>query len=838
MSQFLLAVLLAVVVFGSIGLSHAQTMAEAPILPMFPFENTVPLKIVREAVPAKPFSVVGPRGALLGQQDGSFEAWIFPWKIFSHLHMTVEMKDYPVPINVNEQAAGIEVRPDHTVITFSHANFTIREVLFAPQRAPHGAGVLGFFQIQAVRPMTLIVEFTPEMKRMWPALSDDYPSADWVKFPTGGFYALHSDFADHAAAIEMPGSEPGILPPYQERAKLYPAQFLLHFDPARDRNKLYPLLLTIADTAADARDASLAAKLIDLGRSLQSLYQDNAEHYRDFLSNHLSISTPDADFNDAFQWAKVSIEQLKVQTTPAHDETALVAGLDTSGDSLRPGFGWFFGRDALWSLYAVDSYGDFQLARDQLEFLLKRQSPEGKIMHEWSQTAGLVDWKSLPFEFASADATPLLLMAANDYLQTSGDVSFLNTHWLELQKAWMFECSHDSDDDGIYDNSAGTGWVESWPPGMPHQEIYLAALDEQASTAFANIAKATGHRELGEDAMKRAASIAQQIESEYFVPAADFYAFSWNANGRLDTSPTIYPSVSDWDGTFRLAHSSGMLNRWASDEFSTDWGARDLSPTVSFYDPISYHQGSVWPLFSGWLSVSEYRNSRSLSGYEHLMQNADLTWAQDLGAITEVLSGEFLRWLGLSTSHQLWSSAMVISPTVRGLFGLEWNATGNTLTVTPSLPAMWNEAKIARVPVGHSLLALDMQRSGTTLLVRAGGQGSVNILLRSRSAGAKVENGTLRIPLPAVEVGITHGLPAAGAVTSQMKVIDQQQSERSLKLILSAPANSEQCLFLRRNDPKVHLRVDGAEKSDDSAQLRIYFPAGTGYTEKTVTLFW
>ena len=58
-----------------------------------------------------------------------------------------------------------------------------------------------------------------------------------------------------------------------------------------------------------------------------------------------------------------------------------------------------------------------------------------------------------------------------------------------IEKAWAFETdpSHDTDHDGIYDNSQGTGWVESWPGGMPHQEIYLALLDQQASTAFSYI---------------------------------------------------------------------------------------------------------------------------------------------------------------------------------------------------------------------------------------------------------------------------------------------------------------------------------------------------------------
>src|SRR5580700_12019519 len=818
--------------------SNGQSDDRPPVLAKFPFENSVSLKIVREAVPSKPFTVVGPRGAILGRQDGSFEAWIFPWKIFANLRISAEMQDYPVPIDVNEQAAVVEVRPDHTTITFSHANFTLREVLFAPHNAPDGAGALAFFQIEALRPLTLTFQFVPEMKPMWPAPSDDHPSPEWVKAAGGGFYALHLNFPNHAAAIEIPGAEPGIMNPYQERPKTYPLQFVLHFDPAHDADKFFPLLLATADTAAGSQTGALATRLADLLRSFQTLYEQTGTYFRNFLSKSLVIETPDKQFDEAFAWAEISIDQLKVQTTPSHQETALVAGFYGSGDSARPGFGWYFGRDALWTLYAVNSYGDFQLTRDQLEFLLRRQSPEGKIIHEWAQTADLVDWKSLPYAFASADATPLLLMAANDYLEISGDAAFLKMHWTSLEKAWEFERSHDSDGDGIYENTEGSGWVESWPPGMPHQEIYLAALDQQASTAFSNIARATGHAQLADDAQKRAHHIADQVEKEYFLPDANFYAFSRNANGTLDASPTIYPAVAAWDGTFNLSHSSGMLNRWASNEFSTDWGTRDLSPNVSFYDPISYHQGSVWPLFTGWVSLSEYRNGRSLSGYAHLMQNANLTWFQNPGAVTELLSGEFFRWFGRSTSHQLWSSAMVVTPTVRGMFGLEWSASEGTLTITPSLPAQWSEAKIAGVPIGQSRVGVELRRNGSALSVRLTGDGSKAIKLRSRAGGARIENGELRIPLPAAEVGIEHGLPEAGAITSQMKILDQRESQHALQLRLSALANSNQQLFLRLNDPKIHLRTDGAEVSANFSQLQIHFPPGAGYVEKVVTLSW
>src|SRR5580658_8935561 len=69
------------------------------------------LDISREAVPIKPVSVIGPHGVLLGEQSGEYEGWIFPWKIFSGMRITANMQDYPVPIDVNEHAAWIDVQP-------------------------------------------------------------------------------------------------------------------------------------------------------------------------------------------------------------------------------------------------------------------------------------------------------------------------------------------------------------------------------------------------------------------------------------------------------------------------------------------------------------------------------------------------------------------------------------------------------------------------------------------------------------------------------------------------------------------------------------------------------
>jgi glycogen debranching enzyme len=810
-------------------------------VPVFPFQSSPEqLSIQREAVASRPFSVVGPRGAILGQQDGSFELWLFPWKILSHLRISAQMDNYPVPIDVNQHAAWIEVRPDSTVITFAHANFTIREIVLAPKNVSEGSGALVLYQIESVRPMTLTFSFTPNMQRMWPAQSDDRPDPEWISTDaTSGFYLLHLNFPDHVAAIAMPTTSPGILEPYQERAATYPLQFLLHFDPARDAHSLFPLVVALGNSKATSTKEALAQQLSAFDRSIQAIYEENQSYYTKLLASNMRIETPDSRLNDAFSWAEASVDQLRVETTPDYDEEALTAGFYGSGDSVRPGFGWFFGRDALWTLYALNSVGRFETTRNEIEFLLRRQSPEGKILHEWSQTANLVDWRSLPYGYASADATALLPMAMNDYLRISGDKDFIAAHWDSLARAWQFECSHDTDGDGIYSNSEGTAWVESWVPSMPRQEIYLAVLDEQASLAFANLARVTGHGDLAAGAEIRATRLRELIEKQYFLPKTDFYAFSWNGSG-ADSTPTILPAVAWWDGDYALEHSPAMLSRWASDEFSTDWGTRITSDRTSFYDPISYHQGSVWPLFTGWVSVAEYRTGHTLSGYAHLMQNADLTWAQDLGNVTELLSGRFFQPLGRSTAHQLWSSAMVISPVVRGLFGLAWDVPGNTLTVTPHMPADWQDATVRNIPFGNTRLDLKFSRAGSELLVEAM-RAPVGIQLASQTPGARVQATMLHIPLPEVEIALKSQLPEFGAETRQLKVLDQNISARHYTLTLSGIGGASYQLLLRENAANLVIHADGATLGALNHGLRpvtVEFPNGPGYVTKTITFSW
>ena len=781
-------------------------------LPSIPFDTAGPV-IHANAEPQKPFTVGGERGVILGQQDGAFEAWVLPVKLLSHFTIEAEMQDYPVAIDVNQHAAAIEVRPDRTIITYSHVGFTVRQIMFSPTdatgRSGASTGPVVLYQFDCLRPTDFTFRFTPELKWMWPERNEGVPGVEWDAHPiqsrigvpadrssSAGMYILHSDYPDLAGAITIPGAQPGILAPYQERPQVHPVELKLHIDPTRDRGRLFPLLMAVGTNPTSASTNALAATIDHLNAAIPAAYRAHAESYKKLLANTVSIETPDNSLNEAFQWAVISIEQLKAkvfqpeescptqqpchperstpgtpsttkvgdgvsggapadrstsvgqtaegsavrghsQPTTAPEETALVAGYFTSADSARPGFGWFFGRDSLYTLYAVNGFGDFALTRAELEFLIRRQREDGKIMHEYSQTAAAIDWwPGFPYMYAAADSTPLFLRAMADYARASGDTAFLTTHRDAIEKAWAFETApaHDTDHDGIYDNSQGTGWVESWPGGMPHQEIYLALLDQQASTAFSYIEDQLHDSAKAQSARTRATKIAETINTEYYDQQKGCYAFATNPpgipveglpagqtspNSPLDRTTTVYPAIAWWDPVEEksagaatdkaksarlgsiLDHPDDCLKQFAASAINTDWGTRDVANTEKYYDGMSYHQGSVWPLFTGWAALAEYRANQPLAGYQLLKENANLTHAQDLGSVTELLSGDFFVPFGRSTSHQLWSSAMVITPTLRGLFGISIDAQSKTITINPHLPATWDHATVKDLHIGN-----------------------------------------------------------------------------------------------------------------------------------------
>jgi len=424
---------------------------------------------------------------------------------------------------------------------------------------------------------------------------------------------------------------------------------------------------------------------------------------------------------------------------------------------------------------------------------------------------------------------------------------------------------------------------------MPHQEIYLALLDQQASAAMGELERLLGDPPRAEAAGKRAVEIGKTIEKEYTDPEKGCYAFSHNADGSRDRTRTVYPALAWWSGSSSLVRSNECLRQFAGHTLNTDWGLRDLANDEKIYDGMSYHQGSVWPLFTGWAALAEYRGGQPLAGYQMLMENANLTRFQDLGSHTELLSGDFYVPFGRSTSHQLWSSAMVITPTLRGLFGISIDAQTKTVTVNPHLPAGWENAYLTDLPLASGTADIGFERKDGMLEVRLKSRGDEGWKLRSDLAGARfgglkqaewekkakipADEG-LGIPLTALEVD-EYAKPYAktaidavtwpmkekrpGARTSRIRVLHEEQADKALTLTLEGEAGSAGILTLLRNvriQPHVELVGDkrrGNEELEASVSYRdcdadpyecktlpliVNFPPGDGWKTITVTLAW
>ncbi len=803
------------------------------------------LTIHNPAVPNRPFTVTGTSGTILGMQDGTVELWHLPLKFFSGLHLSAQIDGYPVPIDLNGAASRIDVSPDHTTITYSHANITVRQHMFVPAgEGNNGLGGMILFEIQSIRPATLTVALQPAMVLEWPAAQHGQPGWDWHPMGSGGAYSIATDDPTLFGMIGMPNATPGDVSPYQERPRALPLVFKVRYDPAHDGGRLFPLLCEAprpGERNSSATTTAMQQRMIEQSQSLPEIYGRTKAYYDSFFSTRLIAHTPDKDFDKALQWAELSIDKAQVRTPEG--EIGLVAGWYPSFDSARPGFGWFFGRDTLWSMYAIDSYGDAALARRALDFLIKRQRVDGKMMHEYSQSASLLTgdyaWSKLPYEYAAADGTPLYLLAMQDYVRATGDMDYLRKNWDSVQRAYKFERMHDSDGDGVYDNSQGTGWVEDWPAGQPHQELYLAALDRDATLAMVQLARWMNDTNTADSAKQTAAKLAQRV-AEYHTEKG-LYAFSKNSNGTFDNTLTVYPSVAFWGTEAGLPDAKPTLAAWAGHSFETDWGTRAVSENDPTYDPISYHRGSVWPLFTGWTSMAEYRTNHPIAGWQALQHNLQLTWIQDPGAVTELLSGRFYQPLGRSSTHQLWSSAMTLSPALRGLFGLEPDATHHTLILHPHLPPSWDHATLEHVRVGTTMYTVKYQRTANQLSITAKGDKPDALCLIAQTDLSRVpackaaitSEHKVTLPLPAIEAELLLPPTAIGDETKLPHVIAETYTAGRMTLTIEAMAGSSVQFSLRNNTTRALKSDDGELRS---GVLNVSIPAGSGFVTKTVTV--
>jgi len=128
------------------------------------------------------------------------------------------------------------------------------------------------------------------------------------------------------------------------------------------------------------------------------------------------------------------------------------------------------------------------------------QRDDGKGLHEIAQGANFVSWfEDFPYAYASADATPLFIIAMNDYVTQSGDVAFAREKWDNVWKAYQFLRST-YDAQGFAQNAGiGHGWVEGGPLLPVKAEFYQSGLGVEALRSLSNLARIIGKNDVREE---------------------------------------------------------------------------------------------------------------------------------------------------------------------------------------------------------------------------------------------------------------------------------------------------------------------------------------------------
>ncbi|HEY9402768.1 MAG TPA: GH116 family glycosyl hydrolase [Pyrinomonadaceae bacterium] len=707
------------------------TQVNAPSIPAFPLRQSG-LELERATRAGAFYAVTGRRAAAFGYEHRALEAWVYPLKILDDFRLSFQIEGYPLEFTGADTLARVQVRPEATVFTYSHAAFTVRQIVFAPLDE---AGIVMLLGVESALPLTVNVSFRPRLRLSWPA-GLMTGSLSWNE--KSRVYYITEETRRFAGVVGSPAARDVSVMPYQEEPRDVPARFRIEIPAGEMRAKFIPVIIAGSVEGRERAKATYDRLLA----SVPSLYEQTVAHYERLAGETLQLSTPNRELDEAFAWAKVGVDK-GVVTNPLLG-TGLVAGYRTSGESERPGFAWFFGRDALWTALALNSYGDFATTRAALEFLKKFQRADGKIPHEISQSASLIPWfTDYEYPWASADATPLYVIAHADHFRASGDLKFLQKNWDSILRAYRFAAATDTDANGLVENTKfGHGWVEGGALYPAHEEIYMQGLWVAASRDLAEMAEALKERDVAARARANAERTRAATEQTYWLPARGFYAF---ATRRPSTEPpeadpgpnraarqarmnalkdatiydedTVLPAVPLWFKTLSDERAQTQIDHIGAGAIATDWGARLLSNESQLYDPLSYHHGSVWPLFTGWASMGAYRYGRPQVGYQALMANALLTRQGAEGYVTELLSGDFNAPFGRSSHHQVWSEAMVVTPAVRGLLGLETGDFGRALRFAPQLPADWNNLAVRNVRLGGALYSLTYERSAGRIRV-------------------------------------------------------------------------------------------------------------------------
>lgn len=643
------------------------------------------------------YDLVGRRMLWMGKLNGGLdEIWIHPFMAIRDFEVGVKLKSEDSVHWFRHLRPKVTVTPEYLIRNYQVGTSEIKEIYAVSYDQPLG---VAHYEVKGGQVEQLVVRYASNLRYMWP----------YSHLATGSLqYGFDPQLNTHI--ISGQGGELNTLvhysvAPVQQAMKAFPEKHQVQVDLTLPFSVPHPVNISIQGNSSNRAEA--LAQLRTNQQQTNRIFEATNRYYRQLLGSHLSIETPDTIFNQGYAWALARTDQF-VQTTP-NVGTALMAGFGTTARgwngrhsiSGRPGYAWYFGRDAQWSAMAINAYGDFAAVKEQLETFVRFQDLNGKIYHELT-SSGVA-------HYDASDATPLFIVLAEHYLKYSGDTAYIRTIWPAILKALEFCEQTDTDRDGLIENTnVGHGWIEGGALFGTHTEFYLAGCWAAALDAMSYMGHALGlpHQQYADRAMQ----VKQIIDRDFWNASKGYFYNGKFQDGSYMDQSTGFATVPMYlNAITDKSKSLAVMQKITGSLFSTDWGIRMLEENNPKYKPGSYHAGMVWPLYNGWGSMGAYSNGLYKAGYQYIMNSLQVYQHWAPGSIEETLNGEIFKPNGVC-SHQCWSETMVVQPAIEGMLGLSPDAVGNRVRLSPVFPWHWDRVAIKNIRVGDQKLNVLMTR--------------------------------------------------------------------------------------------------------------------------------
>jgi glycogen debranching enzyme len=299
------------------------------------------------------------------------------------------------------------------------------------------------------------------------------------------------------------------------------------------------------------------------------------------------------------------------------------------------GVPWYvapFGRDSVITALQLLPYAP-EVAAGTLRFLAHwqgrlddpfREEQPGRILHEY-RVGEMANCREIPFVpyYGSVDATPLFVLLLAEYVRWTGDLELARGLWPAVGAAlgWMASCAARS---GYLEYEchsplglSNQGWKDSFDSVM-HADGTLAtppiALVEAQAYAYAAWRGAAEVGRALEDGQApawqaRAEALREAFNRDFWLEPEGFYALALDGQGRPCAVASSNPGHALWTGLVTESRAGGVARRLVADDMFSGWGLRTLSARERRYNPMSYHNGSVWPHDTA-IAVAGFRRYR------------------------------------------------------------------------------------------------------------------------------------------------------------------------------------------------------------------------------------